>query len=280
MTKLVTRQTVAAAADGLIAQGTRVTVRAVIGVLGGGSPNEVAPLVNDWKAAHTTPAIPDIAIDPAILQLISKQIYMASLESAAAADLRAAEVNADSEVIAKAGRAAEELATGLQLELNKAREQIQQQTGQLDERAREIQVVKIDCADKVALAEARAHQERETAEAVRQDLVRANIRVESVPRLEAENTTLLGQLREAESALAAAKQAEAVATAKQSAELVRATAGMDREKLALEQIQRLESALSESRTLERASLERAHNLERELVVAKAAAAKVNVKSPE
>lgn len=276
MIKLVTAQSVAAAADGLTAQGSRVTVRAVIGILGGGSPNEVLPLVNEWKAGRITPAIPDIAIDPAIVQLIAKQIFMASTESAAAADMRAADMAADSEVIAKAGRAAEELAAQLQVELNSARELIQQQTGQLDERTREIQQVKTDSADQVALAETRAQRERETAESVRQDLVRANIRVESVPRLEAENMALLDRVRDAEKALAVAKQAEAVATTKQSAESVRATECMDREKLALQQIQRLELALTESRTLERAASERAQKLERELVIAQAAIAKVNV----
>lgn len=276
MSKLVTAQSVAAAADGLTAQGNRVTVRAVIAVLGGGSPNEVLPLVSEWKAGRTTPAIPDIAIDPAIVQLMAKQIFMAAAESAAAAEMRAADVAADSEVIAKAGRAAEELAAQLQVELNGARELIQQQTGQLDERSREIQQVRSDSAEQVALAEARAQRERETAESVRQDLVRANIRVESVPRLEAENSALLDRVRDAEKALAAAKQAEAVATTKQSAESVRATECMGREKLALQQIQRLELALTESRTLERAASERAQNLERELVVAQAALAKANV----
>ncbi|WP_244095921.1 hypothetical protein [Rhodoferax ferrireducens] len=117
------------------------------------------------------------------------------------------------------------------------------------------------------MSQGRAQSERETAEAVRQDLVRAQIRVEGVPRLEAENATLQDRLREIENAVAAARQAEAVATAKQEAESVRATECLGREKLALAHIQRLEAGLDESRLRERAMIDRSQQLERDLVAA-------------
>ncbi|ABD72016.1 hypothetical protein Rfer_4330 (plasmid) [Rhodoferax ferrireducens T118] len=137
----------------------------------------------------------------------------------------------------------------------------------MDERALEIKQVRQDCAEQVALSQGRAQSERETAEAVRQDLVRAQIRVEGVPRLEAENATLQDRLREIENAVAAARQAEAVATAKQEAESVRATECLGREKLALAHIQRLEAGLDESRLRERAMIDRSQQLERDLVAA-------------
>lgn len=267
MTKLVTPESVAAAAMSIVERGGRVSVRTVIAALGGGSPNEVLPLVNEWKARKAALPVPDLTIDPGIVQLMAKQVSTAVAEATADADARAAEISADSETIAEAGRAAEALVARLQLELKTANERLQQQTGQLEERAREIQQVKTDSADQVAVAQERAQSERETAESVRQDLVRANIRVEAVPRLEAENTVLQDQLREAVTAVAAARQAEAVSSAKQGAETVRATECMGREKLALEQIQRLESALEESRLRERATSDRAQQLERELVAA-------------
>ncbi len=280
MTKLVHSEAVAAAAQSIVERGGRVSVRTVIAALGGGSPNVVSPLVTEWKVRQAALPVPNLTIDPGIVQLIAKQVFTAVAEATAEADARAAEISADSETIAEAGRAAEALAARLQLDLNTANERLQQQTGQLEERAREIQQVKADCAEQVAVALEKAQSERDTAESVRQDLVRANIRVEAVPRLEAENMALQNRLREAETTLAAARQSEAVATAKQGSETVRASECMAREKLALEQIQRLESALDESRVRERATSDRAQQLERELAVAQTnlAALKVKVSS--
>ena len=279
MTKLVTSDAVATAAKSIVERGGRVSVRSVIASLGGGSPNVVLPLLNEWKARQSSQLVPDLTVDPGIVQLIARQVFTAVAEATAEAEARAVEVTADSEAIAEAGRAAEVLAAQLQTELNTAHERLHQQTGQLEERAREIGQVKTDCAEQVAVAQEKAQSERDTAESVRQDLVRANIRVEAVPRLEAENIELQDRLREAETALAAARQAQAVASAKQDAETVRATECMAREKLALAQIERLESALNESRLGERATSDRAQQLERELVVTQTNLAALKLKVP-
>ncbi len=268
MSKLITPESVAAAAQCIVDRGGRVSVRSVIDELGGGSPNAVSPLINEWKANRSISSpVPDVAINPAIIQLIARQVSTASIEAAKDADARAAEVVADAELIAAAGRAAEDLATRLQVALNGANERVQQLTGQLDERALEIQQVRKDSAEQVALSQGRAQSERETAEAVRQDLVRSQIRVEAVPRLESENAALQERLREAESAVAVARQAEAVASAKQVAEAIRATECMDREKLALAHLQRLETVLDELRLRDRSMVDRLQQLERDLVVA-------------
>lgn len=268
MSKLITPESVATAAQCIVDRGGRVSVRSVIDELGGGSPNAVSPLINEWKANRSTSLpVPDIAINPAIIQLIARQVSLASTEAAREADTRAAEVIADAEVIAAAGRAAEDSVARLQIALNGANERVQQLTGQLEERALEIQQVRKDCAEQVAVAQGRAQSERETAEAVRQDLVRAQIRVEAVPRLEAENAALQERLREAENAVAAARQAEAVASAKQVAEGIRAKECMDREKLALAHLQRLEAGLDEARLRDRAMVDRSQQLERDLVAA-------------
>ena len=50
MSKVVTHETVAQAAEALVAEGKRPSVRAVITALGGGSPNSVLLHLNRWKA--------------------------------------------------------------------------------------------------------------------------------------------------------------------------------------------------------------------------------------
>lgn len=272
---LITRESVAIAAQKITEGGRLPSVRSVMALLGGGSPNTVLPFLNEWKASRASAQTPDIPLDPGIAQLISRQIAQAATVAAASAEAKVAEMQSDAELIAEAGRAAELLVERLQAELEQARAQIQQQTGQLEERGREIEKSRSDATEQVAAAVAMAERERQAAESVRQDLVRALIRVEAVPRLEAEVTALAGQIREAESALAQALQVEAVAVARLESQSARADESVVRENLALEQNRRLEKELAESRALERAGLERAQQLERELGQAQAKIAATN-----
>ncbi len=261
--KLATFENVAAAAQRIADAGQRPSVRTVIAEMGGGSPNSILPLLNEWKAGRPVVQAPEIAIDPMIAQIIARQITAASLTAAATAEAKAAEVQADADLIAEAGRAAEQLAERLQAELEIAQAQIQQQAGQLAERAAEVIKIRFDAAEHVAAADAKAASERQAAETVRQDLVRAQIRVEAVPRLETEVKDMSGKLETANQALSDARQAAAVATAKLEAEITRAKDAQAREALAREQVSRLEVDLAAVRTLERDGGKRVQVLETE-----------------
>ena len=87
----VTKETVASAADALEARGLKVSVRTVRDHLGGGSPNQITPLLAAWREKKPQVAQADIQLDPRIGQLIAEQVRVAAGESARRADERAAE---------------------------------------------------------------------------------------------------------------------------------------------------------------------------------------------
>jgi acetolactate synthase regulatory subunit len=267
--KLVTYENVANAAKKIAEGGKQPSVRSVIALIGGGSPNAVLPLLTEWKSSRPDPQHSDVVLDPAIAQLIARQVETAATHAAAAADAKVIEIQADADLIAETGRAVEKLNEQLQKELDQSRAQIQQLTGQLDARAREIEKVSSDAAEQVAAADTRAARERDAAEAVRQELVRAQIRVESIPRLESDTAALNARVHDAETALAVERQVAAVATAKSEAQLLRADESAQRETITREQIQRLEKDLAEVRALERAALERVQQLGLDLFQAQA-----------
>jgi len=154
--KLVTYENVATAAKSISDGGKQPSVRSVIALIGGGSPNAVLPLLNEWKSSRPDPQHSDVVLDPAIAQLIARQVETAATHAAAAADAKVIEVQADADLIAETGRAVEKLNEQLQKELEQSRAQIQQLTGQLEARAQEIEKVSSYAAEQVAAADARA----------------------------------------------------------------------------------------------------------------------------
>lgn len=261
---LVTFENVASAASAIHALGETPTVRSIQARLGGGSPNGITPLLKRWRESRPLVPPPLIVLDPRIHQEIANQIALASAQSAAAAQARAEQAEADNLLIAAAGQAAERLATKLQGELDAASDRIQQQRGQLGERAAEFEKMLSSTAAAVNAAEAKADHERKLAEEVRQELVRATLRVEAVPRLDAEIATLAAQLRAADAAVAQSQQAEAVAVSRSESAAIRADESVARERTASEHVARLEKDLHEQRQLERALREASHTLEKEL----------------
>ena len=70
----VTQDAVYAAAEALEARGQRVSVRTIRDHLGGGSPNQITPLLSAWRAKKPQVAQADIQLDPRIGQLIAEQV--------------------------------------------------------------------------------------------------------------------------------------------------------------------------------------------------------------
>lgn len=213
-TRKVTYENVAAAAQALTDAGQTPSVRTIKTALGGGSPNAILPLLNQWKQARPAVQTLDISIDPQIGQLIARQIGAAVADAVRVTEQKLSEIQADADAISEAGREAEKAAQTLAEELEMAKAKLQQQAGQLEERGREIEQVRESALASVAGAESKAKRERELAESVRQELVRAQIRTEAIPRLESEIDSLTSRLQKAEADLAAARQAEAVASAR------------------------------------------------------------------
>ena len=209
--KIVTYDNVVSAAKALVDSAKRPSVRAVITTMGGGSPNEVGPLLLQWKKENPVQRQEELVLDPGISVLISKQIKAACDQAVESTQAELEEMQADSVFLARAGKEAEEVNAQLHTELEQARAQVQHLTGRL-----EAQAIEIDKAREIAIIE------RQATDGLRMEMVRAQTLAEAVPKLEAEIVSLNLLMRSLEVALAQAQTEAAVATAKFEAQLARA----------------------------------------------------------
>lgn len=183
-TARITLETVADTAAEIESRGETPSVRKVLAVLGG-SPNTIAPLLKEWRESRPARRTAEIAIDPRIARLIAEQVQIAEMEAARAAQARLTEVLDDADVVAEAGRAAEKLAAELALELEAVRAKVQQQVGQIEQMKEDASHVKAEAADRVRAAADRAAFEAAKSEAAQKALARAELKLESLPKLEA-----------------------------------------------------------------------------------------------
>lgn len=176
---LVTFESVAAAAEKLFNEGSKASVRAVIAVLGGGSPNAVLPYLNEWKNGRPLVRASDIALNPEIARLIAEQISSASAIAAKSAEEKASDVQADAEAVAEAGRAAEALAADLEQALGQAQAEIVATARALEnlaaERLRDGEIAQ----DKINSLQIVLDSERERADLAGQKIAKDEVRLES-----------------------------------------------------------------------------------------------------
>ncbi|MBF6989284.1 DNA-binding protein [Cupriavidus sp. IK-TO18] len=204
-TPLVTVEAVRAAAEALSATGRKVSVRAVIAELGGGSPNTVLAHLKSWRAtqpevANATP----VMIDARILQILREQVAASEEKALAGAAARVAEIEEDNAAIA---------------------EEVMKLQGELLQRDAALEAVRTECdkaianaAEQVREARAEAARERAAAVATHDALAVAQARLEELPSLKDEIDNLRAELATEGAARAAAEQAAAVARATQEAE--------------------------------------------------------------
>lgn len=245
----VTPDRVYAAADALEASGSRVSVRSIRDYMGGGSPNQITPLLASWRARKPAVAAAEIQLDPRIGQLIAEQVRIAAGEAATRADERASEAE---DTLALCQQENSELVEQLEAAtraLDESRARADQQAGTISEIREEIERVRREADEEVQEAENRANREREVAETAQHALARAELRLESMPRLEGEVERLRAALEEAQAGRQNADQEAAVARAKLEAAIQRVEAAEDREREA----RKLLAAAQESAT--RASTE-------------------------
>ncbi len=209
---IVTQEAVFKAAAELAKGNQRPSVRNVIRAIGGGSPNDVAPLLAQWKETHTIAAAP-VVIDPRLVQVLSEQIAVAvaTAREEAAADLAA--LQEDAAELARAGSEAEALASELGQSLEKIRDELQQQIGRNASLQSEVDAMKAQTEVDVREANARALREREAAETARQALARAILQLEDMPRLQAELDALRAELASVREANVKSEKASAAAQA-------------------------------------------------------------------
>lgn len=224
---LVSYETVAAAAESLSKNEKRVSVRSVMGELGGGSPNAILPLLNQWKAGRPVAQVTEINVDPRIGQIISEQITKATSEARTHIEQRLAEVEADAAAIAEAGREAEQALEAALAEIAKLTAHVQAQVGQIEQLRADSEQVKREAANQVAAAQASARdaitkaedqaaRERGERELAQVALAKAELHLEAMPKLQAEVEKL-------QTALDAERQAKAVSDTKAAALDAKAT---------------------------------------------------------
>lgn len=222
MSTLVTYEKVSAAAQKLLLANQRPTVRLLIATLGGGSPNAVLPLLNRWKAAQSTPTKSDLTLEPVIAKVIAQQLAVMTAQATAEADAKLIELAADAELMSQAGQAAEQACQKLELELVQTKSQVQQLTGQLTERTKEIESIRSEAAKQVTALQERLAHERELAQAIRDELLRSQFKLEGLAALQSQVQTLTDRCQESEHAAATLRLEAAVAQTKLNAELERA----------------------------------------------------------
>lgn len=183
---LVTFESVAEAAQSLLDEGSKASVRAVITKLGGGSPNAVLPLLNEWKAGRPRVTAADIALDPRIAGLIAEQISTASAQAAKTAEEKAADVLADAEAVAEAGRLAESKAAELELAMDAAKAEILTKSRALEDLATERTRDATDAQEKITTLQAQIAGERQRADEAVQTVAKDEVRLQAIPKLEAE----------------------------------------------------------------------------------------------
>lgn len=205
----ITQDQVAAAADNLKAQGTKPTARNVRDVLGTGSMATVLKFLQLWQGGQIrqSQAIDD-TLDPSIGRVISNQIAAKVQEATADVTARLADLQAETDnVIAENERQAAEIEA-------QAGELValQEQHAALVGRAQQIE------ADATRTT-AELVAERQAAEAARVELAKAELRLEAVPRIEAEIEKVRADLLQARAQSAELHESAAVATAKLESEV-------------------------------------------------------------
>lgn len=199
----ITQEQLNAAADVIRAAGGKPTARALREQLGGGSMATVLRLMQVWQTGQIKPAAEEVTLPPALTRALSDFIAqtVAGAKSALEAELTEKQV-AQADLIAENERQTSTIKLQAQ-----ALESAQAEAAELNGRLQTL-------ADDLAAVRAEAVQERAGAERARTELAKAELRLEAVPRIEAELEKLQASLQTERDARAAAERSLAAEQAK------------------------------------------------------------------
>lgn len=199
----ITQEQVNAAADTIRASGAKPTARAVREALGGGSMATVLKFLQLWQAGQVrtaeSPVVLPAGLQRALVDFIGQEV--AGAKADLQDDLVAAQ-QANGDLIGESERQASTIE--LQAE---ALETVQAEKAELAGRLAQVESDLAKAGDDVA-------SERQAAEHARTELAKAQLRLEALPRIEAEADRLRGELEQERTAKVAAEQTAAVALAK------------------------------------------------------------------
>lgn len=249
----ITYPAVAAAAESLEQEGLEPSVRLVREKLGGGSNTTITPFLRKWKAARAARDESSVQINPAINDLFLVQLAEVATQASNKAELRAKEAEDAFDELARQMAETEAQLNSSNASLAETQAQLLQHQGQLQASGREMDEIRASADAKVAEADQRAERERAQAEAVRQELVRASLRLEQVPDLQAALEKARQLLKASDDDVARSKRSEAVATSRAQAQQQRANESATRESRLGQQLQRLQDERERALAAERTS---------------------------
>lgn len=225
---------VAAAAAGIKAEGRKPTLRGVREALGNvGSLTTIAVHLRAWSGNQPKEAAPDIAVPASVLAGIQSAIAQAATE--AEASIRA-ELNDAQQMLGDVTAEGERTAAALDAaetrigELEAVNAEL---AGRLDEAKTKASETEARHAAEIEALKADLQRERDAAEAARTEFAKAELRLESMPRLEKD---LEDARAEAKAATGRAGQAERKLAAA-DASLAAASADLERDRAALAGVQ-------------------------------------------
>lgn len=219
---IVSFETVAAAAESLTAAGQRPSVRAVLAHLGGGSPNAILKLLNEWKAGRPVVRVEDTALDARIVAAIAEQMQRVAAAAGEEAEARAAGLADDLQAFAEANVAGEQLAGALAVERDGLAAAVADLGRQLAEAQADAVRREQQTAEQVAALRADLAAERARADLAGAALAKAEVRLEVLPTLHDDVARLRAALEAEQKARVAADQLAAVDGAKLEAAIDRA----------------------------------------------------------
>ena len=200
---VISQEQVAAAAEGIKAGGGVPTLRGVREKIGGGSMGTISRMLQSWREAQGRPTTHEVAIPPSVARAILDHLSaeIAQVKAPLVADL------------AEARQATADLAT----ENERQTKEIEDLTGQMAALAEQKAAADgraAQLAAELAAAREEAGRERRAAEEARVEVAKAALRLEAMPRLEADLTLAREALEAERLARVAAEQSAAVALAR------------------------------------------------------------------
>lgn len=207
----ITQEDVNAVADRIRALGTKPTARAVRESLGGGSMATVLRLLQVWQAGQVSvpsapPALP-LALQKALVDFIGQEV--AAAKAGIEDDLAAAR-QASADLIAESERQAAALEVQGE-NIDRLHAEKAELVGRSAQLTSDLEIARDD-----------AESLRQQAETARTDLAKLQLKLEGVPRLEAEIARLQAALDTERGARVVAEQAAAVSAAKLEQVVLRA----------------------------------------------------------
>lgn len=223
----ITPDQVHAIADEIRAEGGKPTLRAVRERLGTGSMGTVSKHLQQWKAGQERHTATELALPPALQRAVLD--FMATELAATRAPLEAE--------LADQQQTAGDLAT----ENERQAATIENQAGELDTLAAEKAAAEgkaEQLAADLAGAKEDATRERQAAEQARTELAKAMLRLEAMPRLEAELAAIRAELAKERLARIGAEQQAAVLAAQKADQEVRLVEAKTAAERSAEQLQK------------------------------------------